>query len=108
MSSVLNQTKRIYSIAFGALPKERLKLFPGMTTWENCKQLGFNKQFSTEGDFEDAIEAISKLDYVRVLQDLGRLVLSLKRNTHLEEPPEEEEPKVKRHRRKKKEENPFE
>ena len=110
MASILNNTTRIYSLAYAVDEVHRrtlaLKVLPGLLTWENCKRSSFNKHVSTERDFEDAIEALSKVGYVKVLVDLGRLSLNVGRNTHLENAEEVEKPK-RRERKKKVEENPF-
>lgn len=105
MASIHNHTARIYSLAYGADDKHRtqtLKVPPGMLCWTTLKSQGFNKGFGTEKEFEEAVLKLSKIDYVKVLQDLGRLTVSTKINTHLEEKVEEEKPKRKTRKKRKK------
>lgn len=121
MASILNNTARKYSLAYGSDPEKRithcLKVLPGHLTWSELQrqQKGkekLNLHVSTEKDFEDIIEKLLKVDYVRVLCDLGRLTINDSRNTHLEEAEEKPKPKRKPRKTKKKVEadlkGPFE
>lgn len=110
MASILNNTARKYSLAYDSNPEKRvtycLKVLPGMLTWEELqrqqKKSKLNLHVSTEKDFEDILEKLAKIDYVKVLCDMGRLVINPARNTHLEDKEEKPKPTRKRRTRKKK------
>lgn len=108
MASILNNTTRKYSLAYGYDKHGQtlcLKVMPGHLTFEKLQRqqkssAKLNRHIGTEKDFEDVLEELSKIDYVKVLCDLGLLVLSTKRNLHVEE--SEEKPKPVKRRKSKK------
>ncbi|NIV93799.1 hypothetical protein GWN42_13620 [candidate division KSB1 bacterium] len=76
MASILNNSARKYSLAYGK--GALLKVLPGLNTYESSKKSELNKDITSEKEFEDALKEVSKIEYVKILRDNGTFVINLK------------------------------